>query len=68
MKLTREYLAYLRKTMGDAARDLTPFEDAYAQTDWSAFRGLPAFEQANRINAYGTYLLMEQELLRGTGK
>jgi glyoxylase-like metal-dependent hydrolase (beta-lactamase superfamily II) len=65
MKLTREYLAYLRKTMGEAARDLTPFEDAYAATDWSAFRSLPAFEQANRINAYGTYLLMEQELLRG---
>ena len=68
MKLTREYLAYLRKAMGDAARDLTPFDDAYAQTDWSAFRGLPAFEQANRINAYGTYLLMEQELLQGTSK
>jgi len=65
MKLTREYLAYLRRTMGEAARDLTPFDDAYAKTDWSAFRGLPAFEQANRINAYGTYLLMEQELLQG---
>ena len=65
MKLTREYLGYLRKTMGDAARDLRPFEEAYAGTDWSAFKGLPAFEQANRINAYGTYLLMEQELLQG---
>ncbi|MFO1313698.1 MAG: MBL fold metallo-hydrolase [Burkholderiales bacterium] len=62
---TREYLAYLRKTMGDAARDMEPFEDAYARTDWSRFSGLPAFEQANRINAYGTYLLMEQETLGG---
>jgi glyoxylase-like metal-dependent hydrolase (beta-lactamase superfamily II) len=62
--LTRDYLAYLRKSMGAAARDLEPFEDAYAKTDWSAFRTLPAFEQANRINAYGTYLLMEQELLK----
>jgi glyoxylase-like metal-dependent hydrolase (beta-lactamase superfamily II) len=64
-RLTREYLAYLRKTMGEAARDLTPFEDAYARTDWSKFRGMPAFEQANRTNAYGTYLLMEQEFLQG---
>ena len=65
LALTRDYLAYLRKAMGDAASDLTPFEDAYARTDWSKFRGLPAFEQANRINAYGTYLLMEQEILKG---
>ena len=68
LSVTREYLAYLRKTMGEAARDLTPFDDAYARTDWSKFRGLPAFEQANRINAYGTYLLMEQELLQGGNK
>lgn len=65
LALTRDYLAYLRKTMGEAARELEPFEEAYARTDWSRFRGLPAFEQANRINAYGTYLLMEQELLQG---
>ncbi|MFO1304354.1 MAG: MBL fold metallo-hydrolase [Burkholderiales bacterium] len=62
---TREYLAYLRKAMGAAARDMEPFEEAYARTDWSRFSGLPAFEQANRINAYGTYLLMEQETLGG---
>jgi glyoxylase-like metal-dependent hydrolase (beta-lactamase superfamily II) len=65
LALTRDYLAYLRKTMGEAASDLTPFEDAYARTDWSKFRALPAFEQANRTNAYGTYLLMEQEILKG---
>jgi glyoxylase-like metal-dependent hydrolase (beta-lactamase superfamily II) len=60
---TRDYLAYLRDTMGRAARDLEPFDDAYATTDWSRFRGLPAFEPANRINAWGTYLRMEQEAL-----
>jgi glyoxylase-like metal-dependent hydrolase (beta-lactamase superfamily II) len=65
LALTREYLTYLRETMGKAARDFEPFDDAYARTDWSKFRNLPAFEQANRINAFGTYLLMEQELLRG---
>jgi glyoxylase-like metal-dependent hydrolase (beta-lactamase superfamily II) len=65
LELTRDYLAYLRETMGRGARDLEPFDDVYAKTDWSRFRGLPAFEQANRINAYGTYLLMEQEALAG---
>jgi glyoxylase-like metal-dependent hydrolase (beta-lactamase superfamily II) len=63
--LTRDYLAFLRDAMGKAVADLEPFDDAYAKTDWSRYRGLPAFEQANRINAYGTYLLMEQEMLKG---
>lgn len=62
--LTRDYLVYLRAAMGRAVRDLEPFDDAYARTDWSRFRSLPAFEQANRLNAYGTYLLMEQEILK----
>jgi glyoxylase-like metal-dependent hydrolase (beta-lactamase superfamily II) len=62
---TRDYLVYLRQTMGSAVRDMVPFEEAYAKTDWSKFRSLPAFEPANRINAYGTYLLMEQEELKG---
>ena len=62
--LTRDYLAYLRRTMGRAVADLDSFDDAYAKTDWSRFKALPAFEPANRINAYGTYLLMEQEALK----
>ena len=61
MKLTRDYLAYLRKTMGDAARDMTPFDEAYKSADWSAFENLPLFGAANRMNAYNTYLLMERE-------
>jgi glyoxylase-like metal-dependent hydrolase (beta-lactamase superfamily II) len=60
---TRDYLVYLRETMGRAARELEPFDDAYAKTDWSRFRAMPAFEPANRINAWGTYLRMEQETL-----
>jgi glyoxylase-like metal-dependent hydrolase (beta-lactamase superfamily II) len=60
LQLTRDYLVYLRKTMGDAARDLEPFEEVYARTDWSRFEGLPLFRVANRMNAYNTYLLMEQ--------
>ncbi len=61
MQLTRDYLAYLRKTMGQAARDMTPFDEAYKATDWSAFEHLPLFAAANRMNAYNTYLLMEHD-------
>jgi glyoxylase-like metal-dependent hydrolase (beta-lactamase superfamily II) len=61
--LTREYLLYLREQMGKAVRDFVPFEEAYAATDWSRFAHLPAFEAANRRNAYNTYLLMEREAL-----
>ena len=61
---TREYLVYLRKTMGDAARNLEPFEEAYAKADWSRFEGMPLFRAANRMNAYNTYLLMEQQGLK----
>ena len=68
LALTRDYLVYLRNTMGKAVNDLDTFVDAYAKTDWSRFAQLPAFEPANRINAYGTYLLMEQEALRGGAK
>jgi glyoxylase-like metal-dependent hydrolase (beta-lactamase superfamily II) len=59
--LTRDYLLYLRDRMGAAAREMEPFEEAYARTDWSRFAGLPLFQAANRINAYNTYLLMEQQ-------
>lgn len=61
LRLTRDYLQHLRDAMGEAARNLEPFEEAYARTDWSRFSGLPLFGVANRINAYNTYLLMEQE-------
>ena len=60
LTLTRDYLLHLRQTMGEAARKLDPFEEAYAQADWSRFEHLPLFKAANRINAYNTYLLMEQ--------
>ena len=61
MTLTRDYLIYLREAMGRAARDMEPFESAYASTDWSKFEKMPLFKSANRMNAYNTYLLMEQE-------
>jgi len=61
MTLTRDYLIYLRDTMGRAARDMEPFDSAYAKTDWSKFEKMPLFKSANRMNAYNTYLLMEHE-------
>jgi glyoxylase-like metal-dependent hydrolase (beta-lactamase superfamily II) len=63
LALTRDYLRFLRAEMGRAVQEMTPFEEAYASTDWSRFRGIPAFEAANRRNAYNTYLLMEKEAL-----
>ncbi|MGZ8254925.1 MAG: MBL fold metallo-hydrolase [Burkholderiaceae bacterium] len=62
--LTREYLRFLRDAMGKAVRELMPFDEAYKGTDWSRYAEVPAFEAANRINAYGTYLRMEQEALK----
>ena len=61
MQLTREYLVYLRSKMGEAAKNLEPFEDAYKATDWTQFEHLPLFRIANRMNAYNTYLLLEHE-------
>ena len=61
MRLTREYLAYLRASMEKATQDMEPFEEAYKNTDWTAFEHLPLFGIANRMNAYNTYLLLEQE-------
>ena len=63
--LTRDYLRYLRQQMGEAVEDFAAFDEAYAKTDWSRFSMLPAFEAANRRNAYNTFLLMERESLAG---
>lgn len=68
IEFTRSYLIFLRKTMGDAVADLRSFDEAYAKVDWSAYAGYPAFEQANRLNAYGTFLLMERESLDPSAK
>ena len=64
IRLTRDYLRYLRKTMGEAVASFVSFEEAYAATDWSTYRQLPVFDEGNRINAYNTYLLIEQESLK----
>jgi glyoxylase-like metal-dependent hydrolase (beta-lactamase superfamily II) len=64
MEMTRSYLLYLREKMGAAVQELQTFDEAYQATDWSQFERVPAFQAANRLNAYGTYLLMEKESLQ----
>lgn len=59
LRLTRDYLVYLREKMGKAADELEDFDAAYAKIDWSRFSHLPAFEAANRRNAYNTYIRMQ---------
>ena len=61
MQLTRDYLVYLRTTMGAATKNMEPFEEAYKAVDWTPFEHLPLFLVANRMNAYNTYLLLEHE-------
>ena len=56
---TRDYLKYLRSSMSKAASELVPFEEAYAKTDWTRYRKMPAFNEANRANAYNQYLQLE---------
>jgi glyoxylase-like metal-dependent hydrolase (beta-lactamase superfamily II) len=63
ISLTRSYLAHLRQVMGAGIEDFTPFDEVYADADWSKFKDLPAFDEGNRINAYQVYLSMEAELL-----
>ena len=64
LQTTRDYLLFLRQAMGTAADNLEPFDEAYAKVDWSRFEKLPLFGAANRMNAYNTYLLMQQKGLR----
>lgn len=45
MTLTRDYLIFLRDAMRKAARDMEPFDAAYAATDWSRFERLPLFKR-----------------------
>ncbi len=61
--LTRRYLAFVRTVMLEAVDNWVAFDEAYDSTDWSEFEGLPTFEDANRRNAYGVYLSIEQESL-----
>lgn len=61
ISLTRKYLAFLREKMGSAVEELQDFDEAYKDIDWSDFEKLPAFEAANRRNAFQVFLSLEAE-------
>ena len=63
IKLTRDYLAYLRLHLGEGVEEMMSFDELYSSIDWSPFEKLPAFDVGNRINAYQVYLALEKELL-----
>ena len=59
---TRSYLAKVRKVMAAAVENMDDFAETYDKTDWSEFKKLPAFNEANRRNVYQVFLSMEEEL------
>ena len=61
LQFTRDYLVYVRQAMQQAARDLEPFDEAYAATDWSRYAKIPLFNAANRMNAYNIYISIQNE-------
>lgn len=63
LALTRDYLAFLRAAMGRAVEEMQDFDEAYEAVDWSRYQDLPAFESANRRNAYAVYLGLENEAM-----
>ena len=62
MDLTYRYLNFLIKQLTLAVDEMAPFDEAYNAIDWSEFEDEPAFEAANRKNAYAVYLYLERVL------
>lgn len=61
VRMTREYVAHLRSVMGKAVEDIVDFDTAFEESDWSAYKAMPAYDAAHRRNAYQVYLAMENE-------
>jgi glyoxylase-like metal-dependent hydrolase (beta-lactamase superfamily II) len=64
IKLTLNYLEFVRTKMKEAVENWVPFDTAYDEVDWGDYEFLPAFFEANRRNAYQVYLSLEQESLK----
>lgn len=62
---TRDYIQYVRDAMTGAVQNWTDFDTAYARTDWSKYKDMPAFANNNRGNAYRIYLELEQAQFNG---
>ncbi len=63
IELTRDYLAYLREQLGAGVEEMMTFDEIYSDIDWSHFEQLPAFVDANRVNAYQVFLALEREMM-----
>jgi len=63
IRLTLNYLEFVRAKMQTAVDNWVTFDDAYGEVDWGDYDLLPAFKEANRRNAYQVYLSLEQESL-----
>ena len=64
IKVTQDYIAYVRREMLKAVEGFVPFDEAYDATDWSQYKKMPAFAATNRGNAYRIYLEMEANNLK----
>lgn len=62
--MTRDYLRFLRTELGKAVEEMKSFDEAYAGIDWSAWEKMPAFREANRLNAWNVFIQMEQTSLK----
>jgi len=62
MDLTYRYLNFLLSKLTVAVEDMAPFDETYQSIDWSEFEDEPAFDAANRKNAYAVYLYLERIL------
>jgi glyoxylase-like metal-dependent hydrolase (beta-lactamase superfamily II) len=63
IKLTRDYLDFLRTNLGKGVEEMMSFDELYSSIDWSQFEKVPAFDGANRGNANKVFLALEKELL-----
>ncbi len=61
--LTYHYLKFMREQFAAGVDELLAFDEIYSSIDWKDFEKLPAFDIANRPNAYQVFLALERELL-----
>jgi glyoxylase-like metal-dependent hydrolase (beta-lactamase superfamily II) len=61
IRFTKNYIEFLREELGKAVENLTQFQEAYSQIDWSQYQDVPTFNAANKGNAYQVFLEMESE-------
>lgn len=61
--LTYDYLNFVRQEFAAGVDELLSFDEIYKEVDWKDFSQLPAFDVANRPNAFQVFLALERELL-----